>query len=733
MKHLIQKYFIFILLLSPFLSKGQMLVEEPKKQQPTAFAIIVDKETYNQTKQALHQYRDAIELDGLSTYIVSGDFKNPDQVKAEIVKLHKRKLPLEGIVLIGEIPIVLVRNAQHMTTAFKMNEDEFGIGESSVPSDRFYDDLNLTFDFMKQDDKNPLHFYYKLRDDSPQKLNPAFYSARIRYPKVRGGDAHAAIAKFLVKAAASKKQNVLDHFVAFTGVAYNSECLTAWRDDNKAYREDFPSAFHSVNSAKQLNYRMADAMKFSIFEEYQRPEVDLFIMRKHGSPTKELINSSPMPGSFANRYDQFRLDLYTTVRRGQKRKQNVDSLIKVASKTYNLLPGFFDKLNDPEQIKKDSISDSNQSIFTADLRSLTTFPKVIILDACYNGSFHEDDYIAGNYIFNEGQTVVTQGNTRNVLQDRWTMDLVGILSHGVRMGHFNQFNATLEGHLIGDPTFRFTSKEYPSLSNEILKKKDDQKTWRNYLQSQDPILQSLALRMLVDTDSKRTMSKELYQIFSTSKFHTVRMQALKLLSRYNDEYFTDVVILAVNDPYEMVARQASMYAGKIGSTKLLPAIVDVMVNNQDRMRVAFQLQSAIRLFPVEETKAEFKRVIAQSNRVNKNKEIEDGNKAMDQYGNSLLKAILQIMDTKADAKKRINDIRSVRNYNYHFNIKDYLALLSNEQEDTSVRVAMAEALGWFKHSYVKNQIILAGEQLLKNNKLPQELRGEIIQTLSRLN
>ncbi len=68
--------------------------------------------------------------------------------------------------------------------------------------------------------------------------------------------------------------------------------------------------------------------------------------------------------------------------------------------------------------------------------------------------FHENDYIAGQYIFNDGQTLVAQGNTRNVLQDRWTIEMIGLLSHGVRAGQYNKLIASLEGHLFGDPTFR---------------------------------------------------------------------------------------------------------------------------------------------------------------------------------------------------------------------------------------------------------------------------------------
>ena len=66
------------------------------------------------------------------------------------------------MVFIGDIPIARVRQAQFMTTAFKMNEKTFPIEESSVTSDRYYDDLHLDFEFIKQDENNPRWFYYNL-------------------------------------------------------------------------------------------------------------------------------------------------------------------------------------------------------------------------------------------------------------------------------------------------------------------------------------------------------------------------------------------------------------------------------------------------------------------------------------------------------------------------------------------------------------------------------------------
>ena len=81
---------------------------------------------------------------------------------------------------------------------------------------------------------------------------------------------------------------------------------------------------------------------------------------------------------------------------------------------------FIKDLDNPKFWEADSLHYADERIVTEDLmkRNLSTNPKMIMFDACYNGSFHENDYIAGQYIFNDGQTLVAQGNTRNVLQDR---------------------------------------------------------------------------------------------------------------------------------------------------------------------------------------------------------------------------------------------------------------------------------------------------------------------------
>ena len=127
-------------------SAAQANVEKFNVKSPTAFAIITDSVTLSKCSEEFHAYKQALEDEGLGTYIISADWKSPEEVKAEILALAGKKPRLEGVVLAGDVPIVKVRQGQHLTTAFKMNEEVWPMEESSVASDRFYDDLDLSFD-----------------------------------------------------------------------------------------------------------------------------------------------------------------------------------------------------------------------------------------------------------------------------------------------------------------------------------------------------------------------------------------------------------------------------------------------------------------------------------------------------------------------------------------------------------------------------------------------------------
>lgn len=715
---------------------GKVKIQKPKKQHPTVFAIIVDEMTLEKTKGAIEAYRDALENDGLATYIVSEAWKNPDQVRKEIVKLYKRNPTLEGVVFIGDIPIALIRNAQHMTTAFKMNEETFPFPDSSVPSDRFYDDLHLTFDFIRQDSVNPLHFYYKLREDSPQRLNPTFYSGRIKYPERKGGDKYEAIAAYLNKVVREKqKENVLDHFVSFTGNGYNSDCLIAWMDERLALTENFPMTWRNSRSATFLNYRMDDYMKYRLLDELQRDETDVMLFHEHGAPAQQYISPVPAPSGLKGYMNFIKSSIYSIVKQDvRKKKGTPEEIMAYFTQKYALGADFFNDFSLEDVTRKDSLEYAKTVIHLDDLKDRKTNPRFVMFDACYNGSFHEDGYIAGYYIFNDGNTMVTQGNTRNVLQDRWTIEMIGLLSQGVRIGQWNRLIASLEGHIIGDPTFHFSPASPNTLGTDIVIHKNDKEVWEQYLHSPYADVQALALRMLVENDKDKSMSPRLLTVFKASSFNCVRMEALKLLSRYANQEFAEAIQLGLYDAYELIRRNAAIYTGKCGNPCLVGSVIDVCLNYPESQRVRWILQGAIPLLPHEKVEEEIRLLM------NKNPEeypirAEDIKGLYEQVkteaGNNAQDLVL-LQDIKSSPQKQISKIRYVRNYPRHENVKTYLSIIGNDQQPIEIRVNMAEALGWFNYSYRKNEIRQALADMLKNQSFPKEVELEIKQTINRL-
>lgn len=707
-----------------------------------SFAIVIDRTTYSKAKDAVENYRKAVEHDGLKTYLIAAEWANPSQVRDSLKALYNRDKTLEGCVLVGDIPIAMIRNAQHMTTAFKMNEQTFPIRESSVPSDRFYDDLHLKFKYLSQDKEDSALYYYKLTEDSPQRLNPNFYSARIRYPEGKNGDKYQAIADFLNKAAKAKyaQPNKLDQVVSYNGASYNMDCLMVYMDEEKAYRENFPLAFQNGTGFKHWNFRMNHAMRNYLLSELKRDSIDVFMFHEHGAPDQQLVNGNEACQETSSRLASVKREIYSHTKKRAKKGESLDSLQQMFSVKFGLAAGFWDDYANAEYWKKDSIAHAESYISLPDLENIVSNPTFVMFDACYNGSFQDKDQIAGRYIFNPGSTLVVQGNTRNVLQDRWTIEMIGLLSHGIRVGQYNKLVATLEGHLIGDPTVRFAPISANTVSMDIMTKADNRKYWNRLTKSKYPDIQSLALRMLADCDfglsegnekARAATSAMLLSTFRTSPFNTVRMEALKMLSRYGGEDFTEAVRLGLNDPYERIARSSADYAGRIGDVSLLPDIVRVLFEDEDRIRIQYQLNTSLFLFPKEKVIDEVHRYLSASNRMDKKAEMEKAvgsiadNFAFRDRGDSV------IMDAKAKTDKRISAIRFLRNNPRTQSLDTYLAFLNDTSVPQNLRVLMAEALGWFDLSCRKADIRSFIRKMLVEGQ-PDELKEELLQTLERL-
>ena len=713
---------------------AKISIERPAQKSATSFAVVIDAATYEKCHTEVAAYRDALQKDGLAVYTISADWTSPEEIRAELAKLYKsnsKKMPLEGCVFIGDVPYVSVQNAQHMTTAFKMNEERFPIDEASVTSDRFYDDLNLSFEFIKRDSVDNLRYYYKLSENSAQHLNPSFYSGRIHYPEQMGGDKYEATAKYLRKVVAEReRQEKIDYMVTFAGAAYNSDCLVTWMDERVMLEEIFPQLSRNDHRAlKQLNFRMNNYnMTYKLFAELERDEVDIMLFNEHGSPDKQHISGEGQIDSFNARLEALRYTVYSAIRREERKgeKGDVEGAKAYFKERYHLTDKFFEEYYNPTPSTKDP-----DDLNLEDLNSHTLNPRFVVFNACYNGSFHQPGYVAGSYIFGDGRTVVAQGNTVNVLQDRWTYEMFGLLTHGVRVGQYNRMIATLEGHIIGDPAFRFAPTVEGTLAQDMVTKKvvkgKNVAYWTALLDAPNADIQSLALRMLADGGA--ISAKELLNKYRTCNYATTRMECLKLIMRNGScPESIAAVSEALYDSYEVVRRNAATYAWMLGAEELADEVSDVLINYPESQRVGFILNRAMEMLPEQVAMAAFDKAAAATHYPEK-ENIEALRKYQLRSQKTKQSEMEDLFNNEEKLAARISAIRGVRNNTYHEYVPQMIALVNDEAQPMELRVAVVEALGWFVASPRKQEIIATCEALKSTDKA---LMAEAQQTINRL-
>ncbi|MHC1780323.1 MAG: HEAT repeat domain-containing protein [Bacteroidales bacterium] len=779
--------FLFITLISVLMvseAAGKSRIVKSSGKFDTRFLIVVDKQSYYAATNEINGYKKVLEGEGLGVIMLIGEWSDPMQLRSEIVDIYKKRPPLEGAVFVGDIPVARVRNFQHATTAFKMDEENFPMTDASVTSDRFYDDLDLEFELIKQDPENPRHFYYKLKESSPQTIASEFYSARVLPPSDYGVDTYELLRRFFKKAIqAHSEKNYADNIIFFNGHGYNSDCMTVWQNQQFAIKEQFPEAFKSSKGNAFYNFRQDPYMKFKLFEKMQRAGTDLFVFHEHGAfdtqyingdfpapnmlgynPAKEGSSVAPPQGTWysgvkppVGPMEAMGVSLRNTYRRykGERAEQYRKDMIS----ELGLSEDFFSASNMKISRFEDSTLQANINISLTDLRNVKPQSRVSIFDACYNGSFHQKGYVAGYHIFADGNTVVTQGNTVNVLQDKWSMELIGMLAEGSRIGFWQKEIQTLESHLIGDPTYRFTpgspsadrASDGVRLNRDLALKSKDSRYWMQILEGNttgnnisdkdlvnypgelfnSPNYKAIALKQL-SKNPPPGYSSLLLKYVKESPHYIVRMQALKRLIDLSDNNLVDALLVSLEDPYELTRRNAARFAGYSGDNRLISPLIHTILFSNESQRVQYAAQNSLLMFDKNLVLEEIAKQAKGSNLLNPEKTVSD----LTKYYNGEFKrqdvSLATIMDKKSAPEKRISAIRSLRNYNNHKQVTQLLEVLQDSSDDLKVRVTLAEALGWFNWSIRKADILKALAALLADKSLPKELRDEVQQSFNRL-
>ena len=587
--------FAGIALLAVSFAWGQTIVAPQQRPEKTSFAIVTDQVTWEKCRPEIENYRAVLEQEQLPAYILAGQWKNPEQIKELLMRLY-RESRLEGAVFIGDIPIPMIRKAQHMTSAFKMDEEKSPRLDSSVPSDRFYDDFDLKFDYLGQDTTSALFFYYNLAADSPQALCCDIYTGRIK-PLEDGTDRYQQIRDYLNKAvAAHQENNILDQFVSYTGEGSYSNSLTAWRMEQMILREQLPGVFDRENNARFMRYSMWDYPKEEVIAALQREDLDMLIFHEHGMPYRQYISATPRTHDPEEYTEFLKREFRSKLRTVADRQGDVAGQMKKWCGEYHLDTSWFSGAFDPEWIRKDSIADAQLGIVLEDVPSIAPNARFVIFDACYNGDFREKDYIAGRYIFSKGKCVVAFANSVNVLQDKSANDLFGWLGFGTRIGLWARYTNILESHIIGDPTFCFSSGREGMDCNTWLTTSESPAFWLEMLRdSPYADLQNMALLKLFQQEYPG-ISDTLRMRFETSPYAVVRYTCMSLLEELNDQNFREVLKLAVTDPYEFIRRIAIHRMGRIGAPEFLPFIIDTYLNDYLSERVNFNVLTALEAY-----------------------------------------------------------------------------------------------------------------------------------------
>lgn len=701
-------------------TQAQTVIKPSTKITKTSFAVITDTPTWQACSNEMQRYSDILAAEQLPAFIVHHNWKNPEEVKKVIRDLHK-KHKLEGVVFVGDVPVPMIRKAQHMTSAFKMDEKKFPMFESSVPSDRFYDDFDLKFDYLQQDSVKPLFFYYELAADSPQQIKCDIYSARVK-PIDNGVEPVTQIKNFFEKTIREHQAaNRLDQFFSYTGEGSYSNSLTAWTQEALTVRQQMPGTFDSPVSpgrARFMRYNFSEYPKEDVINMLRRDDLDLSIFHEHGLPERQYLSGIPQVEYGDDAAEIIKEGLRNMARRYEGDTSKMNDFIKRQTEM-GLDSTWWNTYNSPETIKADSLSDLKRGLILTDVTEMAPNSRMVIFDACYNGDFREPDNIASRYIFSDGKCVVTFANSVNVLQDKQANELLGLLWLGGRVGNWAQETNILESHILGDPTFRFAPADQNIDITEILSSPYNEKKELELLKASHPDVRSLALHRLWRNGYKN-LSPILVDVYRTSPVAMERYTAISLLEKLADQNFEMILPEAVNDPNEFIRRKAANWMGRVGRDEYVPALVEAYFNDNQSARVAFNIEMILRAFSEEAVE---NALIGKSGKLAANLR-----KAYTQRSQS----DETILDPDAKKYWRLAYISSLRNNNIQASLPQYIALMENTAEDEDVRQAMINALAWYDKSYRRSEILESCDRLRKSPASSKAIKEEAQRTYFRL-
>jgi len=689
-----------------------------KPSKGPAVAVVVDPVTYEKAGQAIDEYVSSMELDGKKGILVIDRWGIPDSIRVKLERMYERD-NLEGAVLVGDIPVPMIRDAQHFCSAFKMDQKR-PWHLSSVPSDRYYDDFNLDFRFLKRDEEREGFFYYSLTSKSPQHISSSIYSARIK--PIECPEKYRMIEAYLRKAVAAKRAAAgIDNLLLFAGHGYNSESMAARMDEYLVLHEQFPALKREECRLDFINFDYDESVKTRLLSALSDKNLDMAILHHHGYNDVQLLNGSP----FVSSPDGWLSLAKNYFRTKMRQSRNPEKTKKDFMEQFGIPGRWLDEAFEKEYADKDSLYARGMNIYTDDISRYSIGARFIILDACFNGEFTEQDYVAARYVFGESNaTVAVLARSVNTIQDYWTNELAGLTNEGICLGNIYKNIWNLEIHLFGDPTFHFGPLS--RLDKDISLRRADAKVWKDILKDEEYgcEVKSLAIRMLLRMSA--ISGKELIEIQKESASPIVRLAALNGNIVLAGESLTEAISIGLDDNYELIQRLSARYAGYNQSPELAEKIVRLYLSPTTSARVNFQAKTAMlaigkdTVLPIVKSSPYWKGDQAKA----------DLTKFIETNYESTSKEIDNLMSPQPHSKDARLFIRSQRNA-CRTDVLRPMETFYRNTSDPLLKKQVAETFGWYRYSYAKQEAEDICRRLVSEEKDP-ELIEELNKSIARL-
>jgi hypothetical protein len=214
----------------------------------------------------------------------------------------------------------------------------------------------------------------------------------------------------------------------------------------------------------------------------------------------------------------------------------------------------------------------------------------------------------------------------------------------------------------------------------------------------------------------------------------VRLQCLHLLAHYFDGNYSKLLKVALDDPYEFIRRKAAYFTGKVGNPESAADLAKMYLNEYNSLRVAFNIGCNGGYFAEDSFVTEFRKVLAETDFIYDKEAFGAETERTFNSGVKVREMTRKCIEDKTmSTSNRISYINGMRNCPYPLLAEGLVSVITDGQEDETLRVKCAEVLGWFVRANNRDMIVEKLQSYLDSGaEMPAAVRNEVVKTNGRL-